>query len=70
MAVTYTVPMTIDDNVKAQEILDAFCEAYGFESGNKQAFLKQQVIEFMKQPWMLKKRKLAGRAADISVTIT
>lgn len=70
MATTYNISITIGDDTKAQEILDAFCEAHGHESGNKQAFLKQQIIEFLKQPWILEKRDLARRAADTSVTIT
>lgn len=70
MAVTYTISMTFDDNTKAQEILDVFCETRGFTSGNKQVFLKQEVIEFVKLPWVLRKRHLAKQAADTSVTIT
>lgn len=69
-AITYTISMTFEDGVKAQEILDAFCEEHGFTSGNKQVFLKQEVIEFVKLPWIRKRRRSAQQAADTSVTIT
>lgn len=73
MAVTYDVSMTFADNAKALEVLDAFCEEKGWTQASgltKQQFLKREIIEFVKLPWVLKKRELAQQTADTSVTIT
>jgi hypothetical protein len=61
--------MTVPDN-RENEMLNAFCESHGYnpDSGlTKKQFLKQEVIEFFKLPYVEKIRNNANKTAAETV---
>lgn len=67
---TLALSITVPDN-KAQEILDAYAAKYGWvsvaESGTKQQFLKQGVIEHIRQAYLEQKLIVAQQATRATV---
>lgn len=66
---TLSLNLTVPDN-KASEILDAFANQKGYnpESGlTKAQFMKQQVIEFVREAYLAEKRITAEEAARVAV---
>lgn len=59
MAVTFNLSITVDNDVEAQKALDAFCRKYGYDLASgltQRQFLKREVIEFIRAPWLREKR--------------
>lgn len=66
---TFNLNITIPDD-KAQEILDAYADHYGRDSASEQTklqFLKQGVIEHIRNAWRLEKQKAGRQATDVAV---
>lgn len=66
---TLTLNITVPDN-KAQEIIDAYAAQYGYNSEvhgpNKAAFLKQGVIEHIRQAYLAQKLLVSQQAARVA----
>lgn len=66
-----TLNLNIDvPDEKAQEILDAYAAHYGRDPASGQAklaFLKQSVIEHIRNAWRIEKQKAGRQATDVAV---
>lgn len=66
---TFNLPINVPDD-KAQEILDAYAAHYGRDPASEQSklqFLKQGVIEHIRNAWRLEKQKASRQATDVAV---
>lgn len=71
MATTFNLSITVNVDAEAIKALDAFCKKYGYDPASgltKQQFLKREVIEFIRLPW-IEDKKLTNRVtADATTT--
>lgn len=58
-----SLTLNIPDDIAAQEILDAFCDEYGYKDSGQgltqRQFVKREVIEFVIRPWADKEKNRA-----------
>jgi hypothetical protein len=65
---TLSLNITVPDN-KAQEILDAYAAQYGYDAAGgltKAQFLKQGVIEHIRQAYLAQKLLVSQQAARVA----
>jgi hypothetical protein len=69
---TINLTLTVTPDAKANELLDAFCVAHGFQSGaglTKLQFLRREVIEFLRAPYVAQKRRTLDQASAEAIRL-